>query len=101
MTTPILWQGAINDIKESYSFILQATGKGELQVEAFDERGRYLSAIQFTITEGGVDDNFPDVPLSRQYERKFEHRYRGVQFRFTTKGKGLLKIIGFAVNVRT
>ena len=72
--TPILWQGAINDIKESYSFILQATGKGELQVEAFDERGRYLSAIQFTITEGGVDDNFPDVPLSRQYERKFEHR---------------------------
>ena len=99
--TPILWQGAINDIKESYSFILQATGKGELQVEAFDERGRYLSAIQFTITEGGVDDNFPDVPLSRQYERKFEHRYRGVQFRFTTKGKGLLKIIGFAVNVRT
>ena len=40
VTTPILWQGAINDIKESYSFILQATGKGELQVEAFDERGR-------------------------------------------------------------
>ena len=34
--TPILWQGAINDTKESYSFILQATGKGELQIEAFD-----------------------------------------------------------------
>ena len=100
VTTPILWQGAINDIKESYSFILQATGKGELQVEAFDERGRYLSALQFLIEEDGVDDKFPDVPLSRQYERKFEHRYRGVQFRFTTRGKGLLKIIGFAVTVR-
>mgnify|MGYP001071985018 CR=1 FL=1 len=101
VTTPILWQGAINDIKESYSFILQATGKGELQIEAFDERGRYLSAMQITIEDDAADDNFPDVPLSRQYERKFEHRYRGVQFRFTTRGKGLLKIIGFAVTVRT
>jgi hypothetical protein len=101
VTTPILWQGAINDVKESYSFILQATGKGELQVEAFDERGRYLSSMQFLIEEDGADDKFPDVPLSRQYERKFEHRYRGVQFRFTTRGKGLLKIIGFAVTVRT
>lgn len=101
VTTPILWQGAINDVKESYSFILQATGRGELQVEAFDERGRYLSAMQFLIEEDGADDKFPDVPLSRQYERKFEHRYRGVQFRFTTRGKGLLKIIGFAVTVRT
>jgi hypothetical protein len=101
VTTPILWQGAINDIKESYSFILQATGKGELQVEAFDERGRYLSSMQFLIEDDGAANKFPDVPLSRQYERKFEHRYRGVQFRFTTKGKGLLKIIGFAVTVRT
>ena len=101
VTTPILWQGAINDVKESYSFILQATGKGELIVEAFDERGRYLSAMNFLIEGDGVDDKFPDVPLSRQYERKFEHRYRGVQFKLTTKGKGLLKVIGFAVTVRT
>ena len=86
VTTPILWQGAINDIKESYSFILQATGKGESR-EAFDERGRYLSSMQFLIEDDGADDKFPDVPLSRQYERKFEHRYRGVQFRFTTSVK--------------
>tara|TARA_B100000212_G_scaffold185244_1_gene139760 strand:- start:2388 stop:3881 length:1494 start_codon:yes stop_codon:yes gene_type:complete len=98
--TPILWQGAINDVKESYSFILQATGKGEITVEAFDERGRYLSSMVFLIEEDGADDKFPDVPLSRQYERKFEHRYRGVQFRLKTKGKGLLKVIGFAVTVR-
>ena len=98
--TPILWQGAINDVKESYSFILQATGKGEITVEAFDERGRYLSSMVFLIEEDGVDDKFPDVPLSRQYERKFEHRYRGVQFKLTTKGKDLLKVIGFAVTVR-
>lgn len=99
--TPILWQGAINDTKESYSFILQATGKGELQIEAFDERGRYLSAMQFLIEGDGIENKFPDVPLNRQYERKFEHRYKGVQFRFTTRGKGLLKIIGFAVTVRS
>jgi hypothetical protein len=101
VTTPILWQGAINDIKESYSFILQATGKGELQVEAFDERGRYLTSMQFLIEDGGAVNKFPDVPLSRQYERKFEHRYRGVQFRLSTRGKGLLKIIGFAVTIRS
>ena len=99
--TPILWQGAINDTKESYSFILQATGKGELQIEAFDERGRYLSAMQFLIEGDGIENKFPDVPLNRQYDRKFEHRYKGVQFRFTTRGKGLLKIIGFAVTVRS
>jgi hypothetical protein len=57
--------------------------------------------MKFLIDSTGSDDNFPDVPLQRQYERKFEHRYRGVQFKFTTRGKGLLKIIGFAVTVRT
>ena len=98
--SPILWQGALNDTKESYSFILQASGKGEVQVEAFDERGRYMSSMQFLIEGGSVDDKFPDVPLNRQYQRKFEHRYRGVQFRFTASGTGLLKIIGFAVLVR-
>ena len=29
------------------------------------------------IEDDGADDKFPDVPLSRQYERKFEHRYVG------------------------
>ena len=101
VTTPILWQGALNLTKESFSFVLQAAGKGEIQVEAFDEKGRYLSSMQFSIEEDSKDDSFPDVPLYRQYERKFEHRYRGCQFRFTTKGSGLLKIIGFAVIVRS
>lgn len=98
--TPILWQGAINDTKTSYSFILQATGTGVLQVEAFDEDDRTLSSFQFDIDDSAEDDRFFDVPLSKQYERKFEHRYRGVKFKFTTSGDGLLKIIGFAVTVR-
>ena len=101
VVTPILWQGSVNDVKESHSFLLQATGTGTLQVEAFDERARPLSTMQFQIEDDGEDDNFYDVPLSRQYDRKFEHRYRGVQFKFTAKGSGLMKIIGFAVLVRS
>lgn len=98
--TPILWQGSINDTKQSHSFILQASGKGRLVVEALDETGRPLSSLEFQI-ENEADNDFAEVPLAFQYERKFEHRYRGVQFRFTTSGRGLLKIIGFAVTVRT
>jgi hypothetical protein len=101
VTTPILWQGSINEIKEASSFIMQAVGSGTIQVEALDERGRELSTLQLLVDDTASDDNFPDVPLSRQYERRFEHRYRGVQFRFTSKGSGPLKIIGFAVTVRT
>jgi hypothetical protein len=98
--TPIFWHGAINDIKESTHLIMQATGHGEITVEAFDERGQQLSAIKFDVDDEAADDNFPDVPLSRQYERKFEHRYRGVQFRITARGNRLLKITGFAVMIR-
>jgi len=98
--TPILWQGAINGIKDSHSLIVQASGQGTIQVEAFDEVDRSLSTMFFEIDGGGEDDSFADVPLSRQYERKFEHRYRGVYFRFTLKGNGLLRTTGFAVAIR-
>jgi hypothetical protein len=97
--TPVLWQGALNDYKESHSIIIQASGKGVLTIEAFDERGRLLSS-QVVEIQGDADDSFPDVPLNRQYERKFEHRYRGVQFRFTVEGSGVIRITGFAVLVR-
>jgi hypothetical protein len=100
VTTPIFWHGALNDIKDSTHIVLQATGAGEITVEAFDEQGHQLSAIKFDVDDLAEDDNFPDVPLSRQYERKFEHRYRGVQFRLTAKGNKLLKVTGFAVLVR-
>ncbi len=96
--TPIFWNGAIDATKESVKFLLQARGRGEILIEAFNEEGRALQSWNQTIESG--DDNFIDVPLSKQYERKFEHRYRGVRFRFTLKGKGLMKIIGFAVTVR-
>lgn len=100
-TTPILWMGTLTDPKESTSFILQASGTGTVRVEAFDEEGRELSAMDFDVERGGTeDDSFLDVPLTSQYDRKFEHRFRGVQFRFTASGTGLLKITGFAVLIR-
>lgn len=97
--TPIIWNGSMIDTKESTRFLLQATGSGSVTVEATDENGKFLQGWTQEVGEG--DDNFIDIPLSRQYERKFEHRYKGVRFRFTVKGKGLMKIIGFAVMVRT
>lgn len=100
VVTPVLWQGALNDKKESVSFILQASGQTEMLVEAFDERGRAMSSYVINVDDTAADDNFPDVPLSRQYERKFEHNYRGLQFRITAQGTGTVRIIGFAVTVR-
>jgi len=100
ITTPILWHQSINTVKDSHSFILQASGKGIINVEAFNEVGRQLSNIQYQI-EGDVRDfKFPENPMRLEYERKFEHRYKGVQFRFSVEGDGLIKIIGFAVNTR-
>jgi len=99
--TPILWQGAINDLKDSHSIIIQASGKGTIDIEAFDELDRPLSGMTFEISGLGVDDSFGPVPLSLQYERKFQHRYRGVYFRFKIKGTGLLRMTGFAVTIRS
>lgn len=97
--TPTLWHGSLTEQKKTSTFILHATGKGQVLVEAFDDEGRELNSFVLDIVQEG-DDTFPDIPLSRQYERKFEHQYRGVRFRFTIKGTGLVRIIGFVVNLK-
>lgn len=99
--TPILWQGSINDQKQSSTLVMQATGKGRVIVNAYDESGRHLSRIPFEIETDSEDDSFPDVPLSVQYERRFEHLFRGVRLVITAEGSGLVKIIGFAITVRS
>lgn len=98
--TPVLWNGSLNDIKNSHSIVVQASGQGTIKIEGFDERGRALSTKMVNIDDGLSDDSFGDVPLNRQYENKFEHRYRGLRLRFTVEGKGLIRIAGFAVLVR-
>lgn len=97
--TPILWMGSIRDIKQSHSILLQADGEGELLVKACDETGKFVSSFTVQLTRSR-DDFFPTLPLNRQHDRRFEHRFRGLQFEFTFSGRGLFRMVGFGVNVR-
>lgn len=102
ITTPLLWHGSLEDTKETQSLLIQAAGKGKLEIDAQDEVGRTLGSMFIEVDDTSDDNYFADVPLSRQYERKWQHRYRAAQYRIRSKGgSGLLRIIGFAVNVRT
>ena len=99
--TPILWCGSISNTKDAYSLVIQAQGSGVLVIDAKDENGRDLASMKFDVTPGEVDDTFiADVPLSAQYERKFDVRFRGVQLKFTLQSSGLFRLVGFAINTR-
>jgi hypothetical protein len=101
ITTPLLWHGSLMATKETHSLILQASGVGIVHIEAQDEKGTILGAISIEIDDTTDDNYFNDVPLSRQYERKWQYRYRAAQYRFRiTGGSGLLRITGFAITVR-
>jgi len=98
--TPLLWHGSLTETKETHSVVIQAAGAGTVTMVGFDETGQILGTLVFEVNDTD-DNNFADVPLSQQYERKWSHRYRAARYVFTTKGGGgILRIIGFAVNVR-
>jgi len=99
-TTPIFWHGQMDGTKESTALIIQASGKGNMIVNAFDDEGRDLGSFNLEIEETDDDNQFPDVALRRQYQVKFERRYRGLQLRFQVKSKGLFRLSGFAVVLR-
>jgi hypothetical protein len=100
VTTPILWQGALDSDKESTALIVQAAGKGELLIEAFNDRNQDLGTLRVDLSD--ADDNvaFTSLPLNQQYELKFDRRYRGLRLRFTATGVGLFRLSGFAVVLR-
>ena len=101
ITTPLFWHGSLSDTKETNSIILQAAGKGKVEIDAQDDYGKVIGSLVIEVDDTADDNHFADVPLSRQYERKWSHRYKAAQYRIkTTGGSGLLRIIGFAVNVR-
>lgn len=101
VVTPLLWHGSLEDIKETQSIIIQAAGKGVVTVDAQDENGKTLGSLVIEVNDTSDDNYFEDVPLSKQYERKWSHRYRAAQYRLKTSGGGgLLRLIGFAVTVR-
>jgi hypothetical protein len=97
--TPISWQGSMTEDKAAHSFFLHATGKGDLMVEILNEQDELLDAFNLEI-EDDEDAKFPDNPISKQYERKFESIYRGVRVKLTSKGKGLIRILAVGFNVR-
>lgn len=98
--TPYLWCGSTTSEKSSVSFSLQARGSGRLFVEAEDDMGRPLQSYSFKLDANEADDTFPDAPLFHQFNRKFEHRFRGLKLKFTAEGDGLCQINAFAINVR-
>lgn len=101
VTTPFLWHGSLMEYKQTHSVILQATGKGVIEMDAIDLDGKVLGSLRMEVDDTSDDNHFDDVPLSKQYERKWSHRYLAAKYRFrTTGGGGLLRIIGFAVTVR-
>lgn len=101
VVTPLLWHGSLMETKETTSIIIQAAGKGTIEVDAVDLNGNTIGSLVIEVNDTSDDNYFQDVPLSKQYERKWSHRYLAAQYRFRTKGGGgLLRIIGFAVTVR-
>ena len=102
IVTPLLWHGTLEDIKETRSVIIQAAGKGQIELDATDEDGRTLGSLLFEVNDTSDDNYMEDVPLSKQYERSWSHRYRAAQYRLKAQGGvGLLRIIGFAVTIRS
>jgi hypothetical protein len=101
VTTPMLWHGSVTDMKETMSIVLQVAGKGILDIEAWDDEGRKLGSMVVEATNDPDDGYYYSVPLSRQYERKWQHRYRGAQYRIRSRGgSGLLRLIGLAVQIK-
>lgn len=100
VTTPVLWHGSFTETKTVNSLIIQAHGNGDAVLEVINDVGQTIGSTTFEIGDSEDDNYFPDVPLSRQYERKLEMRYRAAQYRLTVKGKGLCRIIGIGVILR-
>lgn len=100
-TTPLLWHGSLSRTKETHSIILQAAGKGMVTMDAQDLNGNQLGSLVFEVDDTKDDNHFVGVALSKQYERKWSHRYKAAQYTFKIdSGEGLLRVIGFAVLVK-
>lgn len=97
--TPILWMDDMVNTKQGHSWVMMASGPGELQVTALNEEDDILGSWNMEVS-GEDDGTFFGVPLFNQYQRKFDARFRGVKFRFETESKGLVRIVGIMINTR-
>ena len=100
IVTPTLWHGDLVGTKQTHSLIIQAHGKSILTVSATDDLGRDLGSITFEV-DNADDSRFFGVPISQQYERKWETRYRGARYRIVSDGgSSTFRLTGFAVVIR-
>lgn len=99
VTTPILYHGALDTPKQAFELLIQVSGFGKLNIEAYDERSSLLQATDHDIDDSPDDNNFPDVPLQRFIKIPFQRRYLGVQFKFTMTGSQI-RMVGFAIRIR-
>lgn len=95
---PYFWHGDLLGPKDTHSLILQANGSGVIELTCTADDGQVIGSLTAEATADSDDSSFIGVPLSEQYERPFQHRYRAAQYRLDISGGvGLFRIVGFAV----
>lgn len=101
VVTPYLWHGSLTDPKQTHSIILQASGRGVIEIVGEDLEGRTIGSLRVEIDATSDDDSYAGVPLSRQYERLWQHRYLAARYTFRLlESKGLVRMTGFAIKTR-
>lgn len=100
--TPMLYHTDLLQQKKTKGVVIQATGRGLLTLEALDaETDEVFDTIRMEIESRKDDAVTLRLPLSRQYQRPFNHAYDRVRFRITTEGYGgLLRIVSLSVMLR-
>ena len=96
-TTPILWQGDINEPKQSAFLSVISSGSGQIICECVDQDDRQLSVIVFDIPKTGTIGSYSD---KAQYDRMFEHNYVGVKVKVRILSEDQLRIFAIGVTIR-
>jgi len=100
-STPWLWHGDVVGKKPTSRFLMQAKGRGLINVRAFNDQDQLIWSTSIQSEYNEDDGPPPNTPLSEQYDRAFETEYRGVRFEFEiVGGRGRFVFSGFAVYVK-
>ena len=81
ITTPLLWHGSSLKPRKHSLLFSKLLAKGLIEIDAQDDNGKVLGSMVIEVDDTADDNHFADVPLSRQYERKWTHRYRAAQYK--------------------
>ena len=98
-STPILWCGSTTDIKDGYSYLLQVSGEGVVEIEIFDEEGTLLQTDVIEV-EGNSANLLSVESFAIQYERRMELRFRGLRFTMGCVGTSFVRVTALAIYVR-